>query len=153
MKKRVLLRDMNIIGKLHEISFYGLVSTIIVVVLKIASATSLLHSSIHPEGFKGIFLCYLFWCCVLFLPIALLGALDTKKNDNGRGLSFVSHNIIVIIFAHIGEEIYSLVLSPFWLIKDIIKKSFDKEKIFDYVTFFIEIIFTIIGFLFLLNIV
>jgi hypothetical protein len=83
---------------------------------------------------------------VLFIPIAIIGAFATKYGDGGEGLTFGSDNIVVIVFAHIGEELLGLFLTPFWFLKDLFTKNFNGWKIFDYMTYAIEIIIIIIGF-------
>ena len=113
---------MSFIGKLHEIALYALITSIICIVLG-----------------KPVIL-FLLGSLVVFLVIAIIGAYDTKKNDHGEGLTFKSDKILVIMFAHIAEELLGLVLTPIWFIKDLIKKNFHGWKIFDYVTYFIEII-------------
>ncbi|MBR3971065.1 MAG: hypothetical protein IKJ87_08310 [Ruminococcus sp.] len=117
---------MSFVGKLHEISLYTLITTIILFVLK-----------------KGNIL-YIFCAFILFIAIALIGAILTKKYDNGEGLTFNSDKLLVIIFAHIAEEILGLVLTPIWFIKDLITKKWNAWKVFDYITYFIEVIVAII---------
>lgn len=113
---------MSFVGKLHEISFYLLITSIILFVLG-----------------KGYFL-YIVFAFIPFIIIAIIGALVTKYFYNGEGLSFNSDKILVIIFAHIAEEMLGIVLTPIWFIKDLVTKNWNAWKVFDYITYFIEII-------------
>ena len=54
---------MSIIGKLHEFSFYGLISTILCLINKWVSFDLLRNAATHIDGFRGLFLIYLFWAC------------------------------------------------------------------------------------------
>ena len=84
----------------------------------------------------------------MYIPIAIIGAFATKYGDGGEGLSFKSDNIIVIIFAHIAEEILGLFLTPFWFLVDLFKKRLDDDgKVVDYITYVIELVFFSIGIL------
>lgn len=136
---------MSFIGKLHEISLYGLIANIVNLSLGKVSFSSLLNFAFHPSGLSGIFQFYIFWATILFIPIAIIGAFATKYSDDGEGLTFNSDNIVVIIFAHIAEEVLGLFLTPFWFLKDLFTKNFDGWKIFDYATYVIELIFIFIG--------
>jgi len=139
---------MAIIGKVHEILLYGVISSIVCVVKGAVSPAELFSSGMTPSGFIGIFYAYMFWSVMLFIPVSFLGALVTKYFDYGRGLTFQSYKIVVIMFAHIGEDLLGLVLTPFWFIADLISKKLnDGWKIFDYVTYAIEIAFIAIGML------
>lgn len=112
---------MSFIGKFHEIALYAFLTSIVLLVLG-----------------KGT----LYFVLITFVPfiiIALIGALVTKYYDKGEGLTFESDKILVIMFSHIAEEILGLILTPVWFIKDLIKKSFNGWKIFDYITYTIEI--------------
>ena len=135
---------MSGLGKIHEISFYGLCTAIFCLASGYMSFQELWASAFHPTGFLGIFFCYLFWASALFVPIAIIGAFSTKYADYGMGLSFDSDNILVIIFAHIAEEILGLISTPCWLLKDIFTKRVTEAKIVDYIFYFIELVF--IGF-------
>lgn len=90
---------MSIIGKLHELSMYGLISSIICLFNEKISLTDLVHAGFHVEGVTTLFEAYMFWGTVLFIPIAVVGAFATKYGDHGEGLTFDSDNIVVIIFA------------------------------------------------------
>lgn len=79
------------------------------------------------------------------IPIAIIGAFAIKYVDDGEGLLFDSESIVVIIFGHIAEELLGLVLSPFWFLKDLFTDDLDGIKIFDYVTYLIELIFIAVG--------
>lgn len=136
---------MSIIGKLHEISFYGLIVTIVCLITKTLSINTLLQASIHPSSFSTVFICYLFWSTVLYIPIALVGAFSTKYRDGGEGLLFTSNHIWVIIFSHIAEEILGLILTPFWFLKDAFTKEFTVWKVVDYIMYFCELVFIAIG--------
>lgn len=136
---------MSFIGKLHEISFYGLIATLISLIAKKTSVDELCEAAFHPCSFITYFLCFLFWASVLFIPIAIVCAFATKYGDAGAGLTFASENIFVIVFAHIAEELLGLILTPFWFLKDLFTRNFDGWKIVDYVTYLIEIIFVLIG--------
>ena len=136
---------MSFIGKLHEISLYGLVTNIICIIMGKINTSRLLEAAFNPNGLYMVFLSYLFWASVLFVPIAIIGAFATKYSDDGEGLTFDSDNIVVIIFAHIAEEFLGLILTPFWFLKDLFTKSFNGWKMFDYITYVIELIFISIG--------
>lgn len=136
---------MSFIGKLHEISLYGLATNITCIVIKKLNVTQLWEAAFNPNGFYTLFLSYLFWASVLFIPIAIIGAFATKYSDNGEVLTFDSDNIVVIMFAHIAEEVLGLMLTPFWFLKDLFTKSFNAWKIFDYITYLAELIFIAIG--------
>lgn len=136
---------MSILGKIHEISFYGLITTIVCLINRKITLNSLLHSAFHPENFSGIFLFYLFWGSVLFIPIAIIGAFYTRYSDNGEGLTFFSDNIVVIIFAHIGEELLGLVLTPFWVLKYLFTKTMTGYRALDSTLYALELIFIFIG--------
>ena len=109
---------MSFLGKLHEISFYGLITTIVCLVMKKISISELITYGFHPQGFPAFFFCYLFWASILFIPIAIIGAYETKYVDHGEGLTFESQFVLIIIMSHIAEELLGLVMSPFWLLKD-----------------------------------
>lgn len=141
---------MSIIGKLHEISFYSLLSTIICIISGKTNFTTIWEAKLNITNFSTFFLSFLFWACVLYIPIAIIGALITKYIDDGEGLTFKSDNFFVIIFAHIAEEVLGLFLSPLWFIIDLIKRRLDDDgKIIDYITYVIELIFFTIGILIL----
>ncbi|MBO5567769.1 MAG: hypothetical protein J6A79_02320 [Clostridia bacterium] len=84
---------MSIIGKLHEFTFYGLISTILCLINKWVSFDLLRNAATHIDGFRGLFLIYLFWASILFIPIAIIGAFSTKYRDKEEGLLFFSNNI------------------------------------------------------------
>lgn len=136
---------MSILVKIHEISFYGLISTIISLVCQKISLSALRISAFQPDGLAGAFLCYLFLASVLFVPIAIIGAFYTKYSDWGRGLSFTSSNIIVILFAHIAEELLGLILSPFWFLKDVFTRNLNVWKSIDYALYAIELALITVG--------
>lgn len=136
---------MSIIGKFHELSFYALITTIVCLFTGKTSFAILLEAATHPNSFVMFFNCYLFWASVLFFPIAIIGAFSTKYVDGGEGLTFNSDNLAVIAFAHIAEELLGLILTPFWFLKDLFTKNFDGWKIFDYVTYALELAFIIIS--------
>lgn len=139
---------MSILGKFHEISFYSLISTIICLCTGKATFSALWDAKLNVTNFSTFFLAFLFWACVLFIPIAIIGAFATKYGDGGEGLSFKSDNIIVIIFAHIAEEILGLFLTLFWFLVDFFKKRLDDDgKAVDYITYVIELIFFTVGIL------
>lgn len=135
---------MSALGKLHEVSFYGLITTIICLAAKKVSVSTLVDYGFHPHGFPSFFFCYLFWATVLFIPIAVIGAYETKYVDHGEGLLFKSNFIFVIIFSHIAEEIMGLLLTPFWFLKDLFTKNFDLWKVIDYITYTLLVLFIII---------
>lgn len=137
-------------GKIHEISFYGLCTTVACLCMGYVTIEQLWFSAFHPESFLNIFLCYLFWASALFIPIAIIGAFATKYEDNGTGLSFDSDNILVIMFAHIAEEILGLFLTPFWFLIDLFSKRFTEEKALDYILYLAELIFIGVGLFFLI---
>lgn len=136
---------MSFVGKTHEISFYGLCANIACLICGKVSFDDLWYAALHPNGFLNVFLCYLFWASVLFIPIAVIGAFATKYEDGGMGLTFGSSNIVVIMFAHLGEEILGLVITPLWFLKDLFTKSLTGTKIADYVLYIIELIFIATG--------
>ena len=107
---------MSILGKFHEISFYSLISTIICLCTGKTTFAALWDAKLNVTSFSTFFLAFLFWACVLFIPIAIIGAFATKYGDGGEGLSFKSDNLFVIFFAHIAEEILGLFLTPFWFL-------------------------------------
>ena len=136
---------MSFIGKLHEIVFYGLITNIVCIFRGKVNIQELWDAAFQIDGFHTCFLSYLFWSSVLFIPIAIICAFATKYSDNGEGLTFNSNNIIVILFAHIAEEILGLLLTPFWFLKDLFTKSFSTWKIVDYGTYLAELIFIAYG--------
>jgi len=142
---------MSILGKLHEFSFYGLLSAIISILTKITSFEQMKKCAFQVHSFRDFFLAYLFWSSILFIPIAIVGAFSTKYGDFGEGLQFKSNNIIVIIFAHIAEELLGLFLTPFWFLKDIFSNDLTVSKAIDYILYFAEIVFIILGFSSLLH--
>lgn len=139
---------MSILGKIHEISFYGLLTSIICFINQRITFNSLFDAAFNPNNFSMFFQAYLFWASVLFIPIAIIGAFATKYGDGGSGLTFKSDNIVVIIFSHIAEELLGLLLPPFWFLKDLFTKNFDAWKVVDYVLYVIELLFILIGILF-----
>lgn len=142
---------MSFLGKLHEISLYGLITNIICLCTGRTRFSTLFEAAFHPDGFAMFFQAYLFWASVLFIPLAIIGAFATKFGDNGEGLTFKSNNIFVIVFAHIAEELLGLICTPFWFLKDLFTKNLDDGwKIFDYITYAIELIFILIGILIVL---
>lgn len=140
---------MSIIGKIHEISMYGLIMNIVCLIQDKYSFSTMINSAFHPSSFITVFQCYLFWATVAFIPIAVIGAFATKYRDYGEGLTFDSDNIVVIIFAHIAEELLGLVATPFWFLKDLFTQDLEGWKVFDYVTYLIELIYIAIGFILL----
>lgn len=137
---------MSFIGSLHELSLYGLVAAIICLLRRDISLQLLWQAAFHPTGLVGIFICYLFWASVLFLPIAIIGALVTKYIYHGEGLMFESDNILVIIFAHIAEEIISFFCTPVWFFIDLFKGTLlDPLKILDHLFYILHITFMVIG--------
>ena len=137
---------MYILGKFHEISFYGLITTIGCLCSGKATFAELWNAKLNITSFSTFFLAFLFWASALFIPIALIGAFATKYEDDGEGLLFKSDNIVVIIFAHIAEEILGLVLTPFWFLVDFFKKRLDDDgKAIDYILYLVELIFIAIG--------
>lgn len=138
---------MSFIGKLHEISFYGLLANILCLLTGRTSVGLLWNTVFHVRDFPTLFQSYLFWASVLFIPIATIGAFATKYSDGGEGLTFGSNNIVVIMFAHIGEELLGLLLTVCWFLKDLFTKNFNGWKVFDYVTYVIELVFILIGIL------
>ena len=139
------------VGKLHEISFYGLIAAVLCVVMGWTTIGEMCAYAFNPLGWPDLFLAYMFWASVCFIPLAILGAILTKVIDSGEGLSFKSNKILVIMFAHIAEEIIGLVATPIWFFKEIIcvifhhPKESDSWKIIDFATYFIEIAFIAVG--------
>jgi len=139
---------MSILGKFHEVSFYSLISTIICLCTGKTTFAAIWDAKLNVTSYSTFFLAFLFWACVLFIPIAIIGAFATKYGDGGEGLSFKSDNIFVIIFAHIAEEILGLFLTPFWFLVDLFKQRLDDDgKALDYITYVIELIFFTISIL------
>jgi len=139
---------MSILGKFHEISFYSLISTIICLCTGKTDVADLWEAKLNVESFSSFFLAFLFWACVLYIPIAIIGAFATKYGDGGKGLTFKSDNLFVIVFAHIAEEILGLFLTPFWFLVDFFKKRLDDDgKVADYITYVMELIFFSVGIL------
>lgn len=142
---------MSFLGKLHEISLYGLITNIICLFNGKTSFSSLWEAAFHPEGIAMMFEAYLFWASVLFIPLAVIGAFATKFGDGGEGLTFCSDNLVVIAFAHVAEELLGLIITPFWFLKDLFTKNLDDGwKIFDYITYALEIVIILIGVLVIL---
>jgi len=142
---------MSFLGKLHEISLYGLITNIICLINGKTSFSSLWEAAIHPNNIAMVFESYLFWASVLFIPLAVIGAFATKFGDGGEGLTFNSDNLVVIGFAHIAEELLGLIFTPFWFLKDLFTHDLDDGwKIFDYVTYALELIIILIGVLVIL---
>lgn len=143
---------MSLLGKVHEISFYGLITTLFCLCAGIITFSDLWDAKINITSFETFFLAFLFWACVLYIPIAIVGAFATKYGDNGEGLLFKSDNIFVIMFAHIAEEILGLFLTPFWFLVDLFKHRLDDDgKAIDYITYLIELIFIGTGMINLYN--
>ena len=139
---------MSFLGKLHEISFYGLISTVICLCTGKTTVSALWAGKLDVVNFPTFFLAVLFWACVLFIPIAVIAALATKHADGGKGLLFQSDNLFVIFFAHIAEEIMGLLLTPFWFLIDFFRKRLDDDgKKIDYITYVMEILFFTFGIL------
>lgn len=132
---------MSVIGKFHEISLYGLITTIICFLTRRTSFSALWGAATSADSFVTFFNAFIFWASALFLPIAIIGALATKYGDGGEGLTFNSDNLAVIAFAHIAEELLGLILTPFWFLKDLFTRNFDSWKVFDYITYAIELVF------------
>lgn len=110
------------------------------------SFSELWAAKLQVTSFLTFFLVFLFWVCALYIPIAIIGAFATKYGDGGEGLLFKSDNIVVIIFAHIAEEILGLFLTPFWFLVDFFKKRLDDGgKVIDYITYVVELIFIAVG--------
>lgn len=114
---------MSILEKFHEISFYSLISTIICLCTGKTTFSALWDAKLNVTNFTTFFLAFLFGVCVLFIPIAIIGAFVTKYGDGGEGLSFKSDNLFVIFFAHIVEEILGLFLTPFRFLIDLFEKG------------------------------
>lgn len=141
---------MSILGKFHEVSFYSLISAIICLCTQKTTFSELWDAKLNVTSFSTFFLSFLFWACVLYLPIAIIGAFATKYGDDGEGLYFKSDNLFVIFFAHIAEEILGLFLTPFWFLIDLFRNRLDDEgKAVDYITYAIELVFFGIGILIL----
>lgn len=113
---------MSFIGKLHEIAFYALI-TVIGCFMKGTMSSKIL-----------------LWTAVVYVVIAVIGAFSTKYSDEGIGISFISNNIIVIMFAHIAEEILGIIFTPFCFLRDLFSKELTFINILDYITFTIEVI-------------
>lgn len=86
---------MSFIGKLHEISLYGIISFVVNLIRGTTTFSSVHSSGFNPEGFVGIFEAYMYWALVLYIPIAIVCAFYTKFADDGEGLLFTSDNIFV----------------------------------------------------------
>lgn len=144
------LYNMSILGKFHEISFYAFLSTIICLCTGRVTFADFWEVKLNVTSFSTFFLAFLFWASILFVPVAIIGAFSTKYGDGGEGLTFKSDNLFVIFFAHIAEEILGLFLTPFWFLIDLFKKRLDDDgKVFDYITYVIELMFFGIGILIL----
>lgn len=143
---------MSLIGKVHEISFYGLITTCLCLFMRVITFSDLWNAKLNVTSFITFFIAFLFWTSVLYVPIAIIGAFATKYGDDGEGLLFKSDNVLVIMFAHIAEEILGLFLTPFWFLIDLFKHRLDDDgKAIDYITYLIEIIFIGIGITVLFN--
>ena len=136
-----------IVGKLHEISFYGLLTAIVLCIAGLTTPEQLWACAFSVSNFQTFFFCYLAWAAILFIPIAIIGAFATKYRDGGMGLSFASNNIFIIIMAHIGEEILGLICTPFWFLMHLFTKQMYGERIFDYISWAILIAFIVAGIL------
>lgn len=136
---------MSVIGKFHEISLYGLITTITCLFTGRTSFSALWNAATNVDSFSTFFNAFMFWASALYIPIAIIGAFATKYGDNGEGLTFNSDNLAVIAFAHIAEELLGLILTPFWFLKDLFTRNFDGWKILDYITYAIELLFLFIG--------
>lgn len=136
---------MSIIGKFHEIFLYGLLTTILCLITGKTSFGILWAAATQPNSFVMFFNCFMFWASVLFIPISIIGAFATRYCDSGEGLTFKSNNLAVIAFAHIAEELLGLILTPFWFLKDLFTKRLEGWKVFDYVTYAIELLFIFVG--------
>ena len=137
---------MSFIGKLHEISFYGLITTIISLATHKTTIPELAEAGFHVDTIPSFFLCVLFWTSVLFIPIAVIGAFSTKYQDLGEGLSFSSNNLFIIMIAHIGEEILGIVLTPFWFLRYLFSRELTGIIIVDTATYVLEVIFFVIAY-------
>ena len=136
---------MAIVGLFHQFAFYGLVTALFCIFNGRLTFSDLSSCAFSIMSFMDFFKCYLFWSCVLFLPISIIGAFETKYLDHGEGLTFKSDNILVIMFAHIAEEISGLVLAPFWFLRDFFTCKLNFMKIMDYIILVIQVIFIAIG--------
>lgn len=136
---------MALVGLFHQFAFYGLVTALFCIFNGRLTFGDLYHCAFSVKSFIDFFKCYLFWSCALFLPISIIGAFETKYLDLGEGLTFDSDNILVIMFAHIAEEILGLVLAPFWFLKDLFTDELDLLKVADYIILVIQIIFIAFG--------
>lgn len=137
---------MSILGKIHEVSFYSVLSSIVCLCMGKTTFSTLWDAKFNITSISTFYLVFLFWGSVLFIPIAIIAAFATKYGDEGEGLSFKSNNLFVIIFAHVAEEILGLFLTPFWFLVDFFRKRLgNKGKAIDYITYLIELIFFIGG--------
>lgn len=63
---------------------------------------------------------------------------------------FSSQSIVIIMFAHIFEDLCGIVCSPFWLLKDVFMHNMDPWKIVDYSIYFLLVVFIAVGVVFLI---
>ncbi len=137
---------MSFIGTVHEFSFYGLLTSIACICAKLTNVKELISSATHVSSFAQFFLCFLFWSSVLFIPIAIICAFATKYGDHGEGLSFYSNHLVIIFFAHIGEELVGLVATPFWFLIDLFRKDrWSSGKVADYIVYVLLLVFIFFG--------
>lgn len=131
----------------HEIAFYGLVTSIVLMFLHYIDFSQLYMCAFHPVTFEQIFCCYLFWSTTLFIPISVICAFQTKYEDKGIALYFYSEKILIIMFGHIAEEIIGLVLAPFWFLMQLFSGDLTLGRIVDYVLLLLELLFIFFGIL------
>ncbi len=136
---------MSFLGTLHQTAFYGLISAIVSLIGGKVSIQTLIYHATHVSNFTEFFICFMFWCSVLFIPIGIICAFQTKYADFGFGITFMSTNPLIIFFAHIGEEIWGLVATPFWLLKAIFTRDWEFWAIVDFIVYFLELIFIFFG--------
>lgn len=135
-----------VFAKLHEVVFYGLVSTVVCVCAGILAPTDLFAKTSGLEGFSMFYATYLFWACVLFIPVAFICAMATKYVDHGDGLLFSSSNVAIIVFGHIVEEVLGIVLGPVWLAKDFFTHNLkDFWKVADHILYLCLVSFNVLG--------
>lgn len=140
---------MSLIGKLHEISLYGLICAIVCLIEKKVTTAILWNAKFEFATFNDFFFTYMFWASVAFIPIAIIGGICTRVFDDGEGLTFGSDNVFVIVFAHIAEDILGLILTPIWFIKDLVTGELEGFKVIDYILWVIEIAYIALNMFFL----
>ncbi|HIY84051.1 MAG TPA: hypothetical protein H9823_09440 [Candidatus Rubneribacter avistercoris] len=147
--------DVNLLwflAKLHEVFSYGLVAAVACVAIGLTDVGSLISHAFLPGGVPGYFLFYLFWATVGFVPVSVVCAFATKYADDGDGLLFKSDSIVIIMLGHLVEDVFGIVGTPFWFLKDLFTHRLGGWKTIDYVFYLALVIFIAVGIIVLANV-